>query len=120
MDETDVARKRADEIRLVSEMVSLYCRGHRHASKAPCPDCAELIDYCTTRINRCPREKEKTFCSACPHPCYRPDMRERIREVMRWSGPRMLFVHPTIAVRHLAESPPWQRRRREASPRTRP
>lgn len=27
-------------------------------------------------------------------------MREQIRTVMRWSGPRMLFVHPVLAVRH--------------------
>ena len=31
-------------------------------------------------------------------------MRERIRQVMRWSGPRMLFHHPVLAVRHLAET----------------
>ena len=28
-------------------------------------------------------------------------MREQIRTVMRWSGPRMLFVHPVLAVRHM-------------------
>lgn len=36
------------------------------------------------------------------------EKRKRIREVMRWSGPHMLFVHPTIAVKHLVTSPPWQ------------
>ena len=30
-------------------------------------------------------------------------MREQIRTVMRWSGPRMLFVHPVLAVRHMKE-----------------
>ena len=43
----------------------------------------------------------KTFCSACKVHCYRPEMREKIRAVMRWAGPRMLFVHPVLAVRHL-------------------
>ena len=35
---------------------------------------------------------------------YKPDMREKIREVMRFSGPRMLFYHPIMAIRHVMES----------------
>jgi len=31
-------------------------------------------------------------------------MREKIREVMRFSGPRMLFHHPIAAIRHVVES----------------
>ena len=46
----------------------------------------------------------KTFCSNCKVHCYRPEMRQKIREVMRFAGPRMLFVHPVAAVRHLIES----------------
>ena len=30
--------------------------------------------------------------------------REQIRTVMRWSGPRMLFVHPVLAIRHMKET----------------
>ena len=28
-------------------------------------------------------------------------MKERIRTVMRWSGPRMMLYHPIAAVRHI-------------------
>ena len=38
------------------------------------------------------------------------EKRKRIRVVIRWAGPRMLFVHPTLAVMHLVTSPPWQRK----------
>jgi hypothetical protein len=31
-------------------------------------------------------------------------MREKIREIMRFSGPRMIFYHPIMAIRHLIES----------------
>ena len=31
-------------------------------------------------------------------------MREKIREVMRFSGPRLIFYHPIMAVRHIVES----------------
>lgn len=110
MQQVDVAEKRESEIKLVSEMIVLYCRGHHHADSVPCLECQQLIDCCTLRIRHCPREAEKTYCSACPHPYYQPEKRERIREVMRWTGPRMLFVHPTLAVKHLVTSPPWQRR----------
>ena len=30
-------------------------------------------------------------------------MRERVRAVMRYSGPRMLTRHPVLAVAHLAD-----------------
>lgn len=31
-------------------------------------------------------------------------MREKIREVMRFSGPRMIFYHLVMAIRHVIES----------------
>lgn len=31
-------------------------------------------------------------------------MREKIRQVMRFSGPRMIFHHPVAAVRHVIET----------------
>lgn len=30
--------------------------------------------------------------------------REKIRKVMRFSGPRMIFSHPVAAVRHVIET----------------
>ena len=44
------------------------------------------------------REREKVMVSV--H-CYQPQMREQIRQVMRFSGPRMLLYHPVLAVWHL-------------------
>lgn len=44
---------------------------------------------------------EKKNCNQCPNHCYAPDKREEIRAVMRFSGPRMLLVHPVAAIRHL-------------------
>ena len=48
--------------------------------------------------------ENKTFCSNCKVHCYKPDMREQIRRVMRYSGPRMIKTHPILAIRHLIES----------------
>ena len=106
----DVQSKREREKRIVSEMIALYCR-KKHGTKGRlCPDCAALSDYAKIRSDKCPFMETKTFCSNCRVHCYKPDMREKIREVMRFSGPRMLTVHPVMALRHVIESKREKRR----------
>ena len=96
-------RERADEKLLVSEMIALYCRKQHKTPKGQlCPACQELQDYALARIDKCPFMETKTFCSACKVHCYKPAMREQIRAVMRWAGPRMLPVHPVLSVKHVA------------------
>ena len=95
-------KKRADEKLLVSEMIALYCRRQHGTPKGTlCPECRALQDYALARIDRCPFMETKTFCSACKVHCYKPEMREKIRAVMRFSGPRMLLYHPILAIWHL-------------------
>ena len=66
-----------------------------------CPVCQQLSDYAKLRSQKCPFMEEKTFCANCKVHCYKPEMREQIRKVMRFSGPRMLLYHPVLAVWHL-------------------
>ena len=99
----DVKTKREREKETVSLMISIYCRKH-HGGRTLCPVCAELEAYARQRSDRCPFMETKTFCSNCRVHCYRPEMREKIRAVMRFSGPRMLFHHPVMAVRHVIET----------------
>ena len=104
--------KREREKAMVSDMILLYCqKQHKTLRKASglkkmdlCPECAKLEEYARMRSDQCPFMETKTFCSNCKVHCYKPDMRERIRVVMRFSGPRMLFVHPVAAIRHVIES----------------
>lgn len=99
---TDVQTKRAREKRMVGDMIALYCRKkHRTKRGRICEACRELTDYAWQRSDKCPFMEEKTFCSNCRVHCYNPEMRKRIREVMRFSGPRMIFHHPAAAIRHL-------------------
>ena len=100
----DVQSKRQREKEMVGAMIALYCRKKHGSRGGLCPDCAALRDYACQRSDRCPFMETKTFCSNCHVHCYRPEMRQKIREVMRFAGPRMLFVHPVAAVRHLIES----------------
>ena len=100
----NLEEKRTRETVMVGEMIALYCRKNHHTKDGLCPDCAALAAYAAARSAHCPFMAEKTFCSNCKVHCYKPEMRERIRAVMRFSGPRMLFVHPVMAVRHMAET----------------
>ena len=105
----DIQTKREREKRTVSLMISIYCRAH-HGTSGLCPECAELDAYARQRSDKCPFMETKTFCSNCTVHCYRKDMRDRIRAVMRFSGPRMLFHHPVMAIRHVIETKKEQKR----------
>lgn len=87
-------KKRQREIDIVTLMIRLYCRHHDDICEE------ELLQYARERIEKCPKMKEKTFCSQCAIHCYRKDMQKQIKKVMRYSGPRMIFYHPVMAIRH--------------------
>lgn len=99
----DITSKREREKQLVSQMIALYCK-RTHGGKGLCSDCAALDAYARQRSDKCPFMETKTFCSNCKVHCYKPEMREKIRAVMRFSGPRMIFYHPIVAVRHVIET----------------
>lgn len=100
----ELQRKLEKEKTVVTFMIELYCRKNHGTGKGLCPDCEALAKYACDRSDHCPFMENKTFCSNCKVHCYAPEMREKIRKVMRFSGPRMMFYHPVMAVRHLAES----------------
>lgn len=95
------AQKREKEKRTVELMISIYCRGkHKRGRNGLCSECAELRDYAFSRTDHCPYIETKKFCSGCKTHCYKGDMREKIREVMRYSGPRMIIYCPGELIRH--------------------
>lgn len=100
----DTATKREKEKELVSQMIALYCKKKHGVKHGLCAECTELDNYARLRSDKCPFMETKTFCSNCKVHCYKPAMREKIREVMRFSGPRMIFHHPITAVRHVIET----------------
>ena len=99
-----VKTKREEEKVTLELMVRLYCNKNHGTTDELCDECAELLDYALTRVDKCPFMETKTFCSNCKVHCYKPSMREKIRQVMRFSGPRMLFHHPVMAMRHVIET----------------
>lgn len=89
------------EKKTIAKMVVVYCRGNRHPKPHLCPDCQELLNYAHKRLDNCQFGEEKSFCEQCPVHCYKRDMREKIKLVMRFSGPRMLIHDPPLAIKHL-------------------
>lgn len=95
--------KRNREKELLNEMIKLYCKKNHHSNEL-CPCCKEVFNYACNAINRCPFMATKTFCSSCKSHCYKPEMRQKIRQIMRFSGCRMLFRHPIILIRHILDN----------------
>jgi hypothetical protein len=87
----------------VGHMIALFCRHHHAPGSRLCAECSQLAQYAAQRIAYCPFGEDKPTCANCPVHCYKPTARERIREVMRYSGPRMLLRHPLLALAHMIE-----------------
>src|SRR3990172_10543750 len=90
-------------------MIGIYCRDHHGAGQELCASCRELAAYAADRLDRCPFGADKPTCANCKVHCYRPEMRDRVKILMRYAGPRMLLQHPVLTVMHT-----WVDARREA------
>ena len=85
-------------------MIELYCRDHHNSNGTLCNECQNLLNYARLRLKNCPFQENKTTCGNCPIHCYKPKLRAVVREVMRYSGPRMLYHHPILAIGHMIDS----------------
>ena len=88
----------------VEKMIMIYCNAKHRKGKVKCEDCQALLDYACKRLDCCKFGERKPVCLHCPIHCYTQNMRTKIKEVMQFSGPRMLFKHPKLAVLHLLDS----------------
>ena len=93
----------AEERKTISVMIALYCRDHHHGS-SPCEQCLELQEYAIERVKQCPLQEKRTTCGKCQIHCYKPSMQKKIKEVMRYAGPRMFKAHPILAVNHMLKT----------------
>lgn len=91
------------ETKTVEIMLHRFCRDRHGTEGILCDDCRHLLDYALQRLHHCPFQEHKPTCGACLVHCYAPGMREQIREVMRYAGPRMLLSHPILAIAHLID-----------------
>lgn len=93
-----------NDMRTLEAMGRMYCKKfHVHAVKDDaglCPECRETVEATARRTQMCPFNHEGN-CQDCPIKCQRGDAQDRIKAIMSYSAPRMLFVHPIMTGRYL-------------------
>ncbi|MGM9925648.1 MAG: nitrous oxide-stimulated promoter family protein [Bacillus sp. (in: firmicutes)] len=104
------------EEKTISMMISMYCK-QEHKQDTLCDECRKLEEYAYFRLSKCPFQEKKPACQNCTIHCYKPDMKEHVKEVMRKSGPKMIFKSPYFAVMHMVDmlrkAPELPRKRRK-------
>jgi len=107
----------------ISAMIELYCKDNHKAKKNKkeasgikaechlcktnahlCKECESLLEYAKNCLEKCPFKEEKPLCSKCSIHCYSKHFRKQIIKVMRYSGPRILYYKPSVAIRHLTKT----------------
>ncbi len=97
-----MAFSRRMETDTIEKMILLYCIAtHETEANELCSGCRNLLDYARQRIDKCFYGDRKPVCSKCKIHCYKPEMRNKIKEVMRYAGPRMLLKSPVLSVRYM-------------------
>lgn len=101
------------ELKLLINFVRVYC-GAKHDTRFEanegvreisgrktflCRECAELLEYAMEKCRKCPLEP-KPSCKKCHIHCYAKDHRARIREIMAFSGRRMILRGRVDYIRH--------------------
>ena len=88
----------------INLMIKIYCRKkHKSKKNELCDECKELFDYANKRLDICKFGDDKKFCSKCPIHCYKNDMKVKVKDVMKFSGPRLLFYKPDQLIKHIFE-----------------
>lgn len=90
------------EVTTIEKMVNIYCHKKHGSNKGElCINCNEVFLYAQARLMKCPYGDKKGACADCKIHCYNKKMREQMRLVMRFSGPRMIIYHPKDFLRHI-------------------
>ncbi len=97
--------KKEKDLSVLADFVSIFCReNHPDSEKSLftikdqslhhslngmdmvlCPDCRKLLNHGVAKRLQCPYDP-KPMCKKCRTHCYAPGYRERMREVMKFSG----------------------------------
>ena len=97
--------KKRKDIKVLSQFIAIYCREHHRTEVRDafpvkderlsnslgrkdlilCKDCSKLLNHGIVKLLLCPYDPKPT-CKKCEKHCYAPGYRDRIREVMRFSG----------------------------------
>ena len=89
------------EKKTIKLMIEIYCqKKHGHKKGQLCEECSELLEYAHKRLSYCKFGENKSTCSRCPIHCYKKDMKIKVKDVMRFSGPRLIIHNPVELIKH--------------------
>ncbi|NJD38954.1 MAG: nitrous oxide-stimulated promoter family protein [Geobacter sp.] len=95
--------QQAKDIKLLARFTQVWCSGHRHQGRTAfplpgsirpvqlCATCAAFMNYAVTKRINCPLEAEKPSCKHCRIHCYAAEQRALVKQIMAWSGRRMIM-----------------------------
>lgn len=102
-----LTRNERKDLKVLGLFTALYCRECHGEEKRPfsagdfwstlmgrkglqlCTECQDFLSYAAQRRIKCPLEPKPT-CKHCRIHCYRPGHREKVREIMRFSGKKLI------------------------------
>ncbi|UCF50401.1 MAG: nitrous oxide-stimulated promoter family protein [Thermoplasmatales archaeon] len=91
------------ERKTLEAMIRINCKINHNLKTKLCEECQILLNYAINRLKKCPFKEKKPSCARCTIHCYKEPERLSIKKIMRFSGPRMLFYHPILALYHIIE-----------------
>ncbi len=106
------------ERQTINLMINMYCKSE-HKQYVLCDKCQQLKDYAFFRLEKCPFQEKKPACQNCKIHCYKPDMREHVKQVMSKTGPKVILHNPYFAIMHIIDTfrkaPDLPKRQRQKS-----
>ena len=91
----------AKDVETIRIMTEIYCHAHHNTKEGLCPECEEFYLYSVKRLACCPFGEKKPVCAKCKIHCYGKGYKERAKEIMAFSGPKLLLKHPILSMRHV-------------------
>jgi len=101
----NLTKKEIKDLKILAWFTSVYCIDHHNDKREPlidlpeqldslrhyqyCSECRQFLSYAIERRLNCPLE-ERPVCKHCTVHCYRSDYREKVREIMRYSGKALI------------------------------
>ena len=102
-----LTRKELKDLKVLLQFTAVYCANRHTSDRAAviteepdfqslplhkylvCIECSDFLLYAFERRLRCPLE-EKPICKHCTVHCYKQGHRDKVREIMRFSGQHLI------------------------------
>ena len=92
------------EKRTINAMIIIYCHSQHENKTGLCDECNKTLEYAFLKIEHCRHHSKKPVCNKCTIHCFSKEMREKIKIIMRFAGPKMIFKHPYLGLMRFVES----------------